>query len=79
MNSKNWRNIHARFIVRVIVPNVGIRSSQRGNKKKPGYFLIETKPLSHSKQAMGNALNDTQFNFEVRRTNQGKVYRMVEQ
>ncbi len=32
-----------------------------------------------SNTAMGNALNDTQFNFEVRRTNQGKVYRMVEQ
>ncbi|MBP5356371.1 MAG: hypothetical protein J6Z10_05910 [Prevotella sp.] len=31
-----------------------------------------------SNTAMGNALNDTQFNFEVRRTNQGKVYRMVE-
>ncbi len=32
-----------------------------------------------SNTAMGNALNDTQFNFEVRRTNQGKVYRMLEQ
>ena len=32
-----------------------------------------------SNTAMGNALNDTQFNFEVRRTNQRKVYRMVEQ
>lgn len=32
-----------------------------------------------SNTAMGNALNDTQFNFEVRRTNQGKVYRLVEQ
>ena len=32
-----------------------------------------------SNTAMGNALNDTQFNFEMRRTNQGKVYRMVEQ
>ncbi len=32
-----------------------------------------------SNTAMGNALNDTQFHFEVRRTNQGKVYRMVEQ
>ena len=24
---------------------MGIKSSQRGNKKKLGYFLIETKPL----------------------------------
>ena len=32
-----------------------------------------------SNTAMGNALNDTQFHFEVRRTNQGKVYKMVEQ
>ena len=32
-----------------------------------------------SNTAMGNALNDTQFNFDMRRTNQGKVYRMVEQ
>ena len=32
-----------------------------------------------SNTAMGNALNDTQFHFEVRRTNQGKEYRMVEQ
>ena len=31
-----------------------------------------------SNTAMGNALNDTQFHFEVCRTNQGKVYRMVE-
>ena len=32
-----------------------------------------------SNTTMGNALNDTQFHFEVRRTNQGKVYKMVEQ
>ncbi len=51
-------NIHATYTqhtreihIRVIVPNMGIVSSQRGNKKKLGYLLIETRPLSHSKQA----------------------------
>ena len=44
---QHTREIH----IRVIVPNMGIVSSQRGNKKKLGYLLIETRPLSHSKQA----------------------------
>ena len=45
--TQHTREIH----IRVIVPNMGIVSSQRGNKKKLGYLLIETRPLSHSKQA----------------------------
>ena len=45
--TQHTREIH----IRVIVPNMGIVSSQRGNKKNLGYLLIETRPLSHSKQA----------------------------
>ena len=45
--TQHTREIH----IRVIVPNMGIVSSQRGNKKKLGYLLTETRPLSHSKQA----------------------------
>ena len=34
---------------RILVPNMGIISSQRGNKKKVGYFSMATRPLTTSK------------------------------
>ena len=58
--TQHTREIH----IRVIVPNMGIVSSQRGNKKKLGYLLIETRPLSHSKQATYSEILERIFEFE---------------